>query len=95
MRSRPFGRRHLRIRSTASTGEAASIKRRLAALQRRGFYENYLAINRLNNELKKIESRIETLRMREASGADLDLLMKIERLERDFAVEYRVHLVSF
>jgi hypothetical protein len=33
--------------------------------------------------------------MREASGADVELLMQIERMERGFEVEYRGHLVSF
>lgn len=34
--------------------------------------------------VKKIDYRVESLRMREASGADVDQLMKIERLERGF-----------
>jgi inner membrane protein len=72
--------------------EEASIKRRLIALQRKGFYENYLEINRLNSELKKVEARIDTLKMREASGGDVDTLMKIEKMEKDFSVEYKLYL---
>jgi len=72
--------------------EEASIKRRLISLQRKGFYENYLEINRLNSELKKVEARIDTLKMREASGADVDTLMKIEKMEKDFSVEYKLYL---
>lgn len=74
--------------------EEASIKRRLIALQRKGFYENYLVINRLNSELKKVESRIDTLKMREASGADVDVIMKIEKMEKDFSVEFRLYINS-
>ena len=72
--------------------EEASIKRRLIVLQRKGFYENYLEINRLNSELKKVEARIDTLKMREASGADVDIIMKIEKMEKDFSVEYKLYV---
>lgn len=73
--------------------EETNLKRRLVALQKNGFYENYLLINRLNNELKKIESRIDTLKMREASGADVDAIMKIEKLEKGFDVNYKVYIL--
>ncbi len=72
--------------------EEANLKRRLIALQKKGFYENYYVINRLNNELKKIESRIDTLMMREASGSDVDTLTMIEKIEKDFNVQYRVYV---
>jgi len=72
--------------------EEASLKRRLIALQKKGFYENYLIINKLNNELKKIESRIDTLNMREASGSDVDILVKIDKMEKEFNVEYNIYL---
>lgn len=64
------------------------------SLEKKGFYENYLEINRLNSELKKVESRIDTLRMRKASGTDVDTLMKIEKMERDFSVEYKLYVNS-
>jgi len=32
--------------------------------------------------------------MREASGADVDLLMKIEKLEKEFGVEYKLYMVN-
>jgi hypothetical protein len=72
--------------------EESSLKRRLVFLQKKGFYENYLVINRLNNELKKIESRIDTLKMREASGADVDLIIRIEKMEKEFEVDYKVYI---
>jgi len=75
-------------------GEEASIKKRISQLAQKGFYENYHTINRLNGELKKIESRIETLRLRDASGADVDLGMKIEKLEKDFGIEYSMNIVT-
>lgn len=74
--------------------EEASVKRKLIALQKKGFYENYLVINRLNNELKKIESRIDTLQMKEASGADVDIIMKIEKIEKDFSVNFKLYINS-
>lgn len=74
--------------------EEASLKRKLIALQKKGFYENYLVINRLNNELKKIESRIDTLQMKEASGADVDIIMKIEKIEKDFSVNFKLYINS-
>jgi len=72
--------------------EEVNLKRRLIALQKKGFYENYLVINRLNNELKKIESRIDTLKMREASGGDVDAIMKIEKMEKEFNVQYKLYV---
>lgn len=72
--------------------EEESLKRRLIALQKKGFYENYLIINRLNNELKKIESRIDTLMMREASGGDVDTVSKIEKMKNEFDVDYKLYI---
>ena len=54
--------------------------------------ENYIDINRLNNELKKIESKIDTLKMREASGADVDTILKIEKMGKDFIVQYSLYI---
>ncbi len=76
---------------TQLRAEETSLKRRLTALQRKGLYENYPQIHRLTDELRKIESRIDTLRMREASGADVDVLMKIEKLEKEFGLEYKLY----
>ena len=45
-------------------------------------------------KLKKAGSRIDTLRMREASGADLDVLLKIEKLEKEFVVGYKLYLFN-
>ncbi len=79
---------------TQLQAEETSLKRRLVALQRKGLYDNYTQIHRLTGELRKIESRIDTLKMREASGADVDLLMKIEKLEKEFGVEYKLYMVN-
>lgn len=73
--------------------EGASLKRRINSLQKRGFYENYNVINRLNNELKKVESRIDTLRMREASGGDVDTIMQIDKLAKGFDVNYKLYIL--
>ncbi len=58
------------------------LKRRLAALQRNGLYENYPQIHSLTGELKKIESLIDIMKMREASGADVEMGMKTEEMEK-------------
>ena len=72
--------------------EESHLKSRCIVLQKKGFYENYLEINRLNNELKKVKARIDTLKMREASGGDVDVLMKIARMEKEFNVEYKLYV---
>jgi len=72
------------------TAELRSLESRVQILSRKGFYRNYAAIMKLNSEIKKIESRIETLHMQEASGADADITAKIESMETEYGVEYDV-----
>ena len=79
---------------TQLQAEEASLKHRLSSLQRKGLYENYPKIHRLTGVLKKIESRIDALKMREASGADVDVLMKIEKLEKEFGVKYNLYVMN-
>jgi membrane-bound metal-dependent hydrolase YbcI (DUF457 family) len=72
------------------TLEQRKIETKVQVLSKRGFYQNYSEIMRLNSEIKKIDSRIETLRLREASGADADTAAKIEMMESAYGVEYEV-----
>jgi hypothetical protein len=37
---------------------------------------------------------MDTLKLREASGAVVELLMKIEKLEKEFGVEYKLYVIS-
>jgi len=68
--------------------EYASVNRKINRLVKKGFYENYGPIMRLNDEQKKIESRIDTLKMNQATGADEKNLLSIRSMEEGFSVEY-------
>ena len=61
--------------------EEGKILKRINLLKSKGFYANYSNIIKLNGELKKIQSRIDTLNMRVASGADEAVLREIEDLK--------------
>jgi hypothetical protein len=70
--------------------ELARLDAQLRTLSTKGFYANYAKITRLNDERKKVESRIDSLRLRETSGADADTAAKIEQMENAYGVEYEV-----
>ena len=72
--------------------EESAVKARLNSLKRRGFYANYASITSLNNELKKIKSKIETLRINVSAGADQESLREIEKLDKGFEVEYKLYI---
>ena len=74
--------------------EVSRLDAELKTLSAKGFYANYARITRLNDERKKIESRIDSLRMRETSGADADTVAKIEQMESAYGVEYDVWLTK-
>lgn len=42
----------------------------------------------LTGELKKVESRVDSLKMREASGADVDFMMKIEKNKLVWSISF-------
>ena len=44
----------------------------------------------LNSEIKKIQSRMETIRIKESSGTEIELEQKIEKFERGFYAEYEL-----
>lgn len=72
--------------------ESRRVKDRMNQLKHRGFYANYREITRLNGELKKIESRIDTLNMQAAAGADAETRIRIEQMEKEFRVEANVQV---
>ena len=67
-----------------------TLENKVRYLSQKGFYRNYASIMKVNSEIKKIESRIETLHLQAASGADADLAAKIEMMESAYGVEYEV-----
>ena len=74
----------------ALSKEEERLKVRIKKLSQSGFYENYKPISMLNSEIKKIQFRIETIRIKESLGTEIELEQKIEKLERGFAVEYEL-----
>ena len=72
------------------TAESQNLSAKVKQLSAKGFYSHYAEIIRINNEIKKIDSRIDALRMRETSGSDADTAAKIEQMENAYGVEYEV-----
>ena len=72
------------------TAKSQNLTAKVKQLAAKGFYSHYAEIIRTNNEIKKIDSRIDALRLREASGADADTAAKIEQMENAYGVEYEV-----
>ena len=70
--------------------EEARIKKRVAILRDRGLYDNYGAINRLTSDLKKVQSRITTLEIRESMGDDIKIEDEILKLEQGVDISYEV-----
>jgi hypothetical protein len=52
----------------ALSKEEERLKARIKKLSGSGFYENYKQISMLKSEIKKIQSRMETIRIKESSG---------------------------
>ena len=72
------------------SAEKKRLEDNIKSLSSRGLYANYDRVMTMNNEVKKIESRIDSLRLREVSGADADTAAKIEAMENAYSVEYEV-----
>jgi len=65
-------------------GEESDLKRRAEALRRKGLYQNYGSISKLSIEIKKIQSKISSLEMKESIGGDADIHEKINLLTNGF-----------
>ncbi len=70
--------------------EEKSIKKMIEKLKRKGFYVNYRAITRLTGVLKRVQAKIDSLRLNVASGADVEIEREIGMLSEGFVVAYRL-----
>ncbi len=68
--------------------EEADLKKKIHHLNAKGFYSHYSEIIHNNNELKKIESKIDTINLKIKTGGDDETLQKIEKLEKGYNVEF-------
>jgi hypothetical protein len=70
--------------------EQQALKARLKRIRQSGFYENYSQIIKLDSDIKKIQSRIDTLAVRAAQGADEKILSEIRSLESGGRMSYEL-----
>jgi len=64
--------------------EEESLKKRIESLRKKGLYKNYGSISKLRDQLKKVQSKISTLEMKESLGGDAVIQEKINLLENGF-----------
>jgi membrane-bound metal-dependent hydrolase YbcI (DUF457 family) len=64
--------------------EETALKKRIETLRNQGLYQNYGSISKLSAEIKKIQSRISSLEMKESIGGDAELQEKINLLTNGF-----------
>lgn len=64
--------------------EEESLKKRIETLRKKGLYKNYGSISKLRDQLKKVQSKISTLEMKESLGGDAEIQEKINLLENGF-----------
>ncbi|HQO23253.1 MAG TPA: metal-dependent hydrolase [Spirochaetota bacterium] len=74
--------------------ERERIENQIRSYNRKGFYSNYKAIIRLNDKIKKIDSRIDSLSMQDSAGADDTVSSQISMMESSFAVEWNVWVLE-
>jgi membrane-bound metal-dependent hydrolase YbcI (DUF457 family) len=70
--------------------EQQALKAKLKRIRQSGFYDNYSQIIKLDNDIKKIQSRIDTLAVRAAQGADEKILSEIRSLESGGRMSYEL-----
>ena len=70
--------------------EQAVLKEKLRRIKLGGFYDNYSQIIKIDNDIKKIQSRIDTLAIRAAQGADEKILSEIRSLESGGRISYEL-----
>jgi membrane-bound metal-dependent hydrolase YbcI (DUF457 family) len=70
--------------------EQQALKARLKRIRQSGFYDNYSRIIKLDSDIKKIQSRIDTLAVRAAQGADEKILSEIISLESGGRMSYEL-----
>jgi len=65
-------------------GEESVIKKRIETLRKKGLYNNYGRISKLTGEVKKVQSKIGSLEMKESMGGDAEIQEKINLLTNGF-----------
>lgn len=70
--------------------EQEALKGKLRRIKQRGFYDNYSQIIKIDNDIKKIQSRIDTLAIRAAQGADEKIVSEIRSLESGGRISYEL-----
>lgn len=64
--------------------EEDHLKKRIETLRKKGLYKNYGPISKHRDQLKKVQSKISTLEMKESLGGDAVIQEKINLLENGF-----------
>lgn len=64
--------------------EEEQLKKRIESLRKKGLYRNYGSISRISSEIKKVQTKISTLEMKESLGGDADKQEKINLLTNGF-----------
>jgi hypothetical protein len=65
-------------------GEESDLKKRIETLRNKGLYNNYSRISKLSADMKKIQSKISSLEMKESMGGDAEIQEKINLLTNGF-----------
>lgn len=65
-------------------GEESELKKRIETLRKKGLYKNYGRISKLTGEVKKVQSKIGSLEMKESMGGDSEIQEKINLLTNGF-----------
>ena len=65
-------------------GEESDLKKRIETLRKKGLYNNYGRISRLTGEVKKVQSKVSSLEMKESMGGDAEIQEKINLLTNGF-----------
>jgi membrane-bound metal-dependent hydrolase YbcI (DUF457 family) len=65
-------------------GEEVSLKKRVESLRKKGLYNHYGSISKLSSEIKKVQSKISSLEMKESMGGDAVIREKIDLLTNGF-----------
>lgn len=64
--------------------QETELKKRVETLRNKGLYKNYGSISKLTSEIKKIQSKISSLEMKENLGGDAQIQEKINLLTNGF-----------
>jgi len=72
------------------TKESKVLLYKMQILSNRGFYQNYQAINDFDKQVKKINAKIESLKLKKTAGEDKAIIKEINQLEEGGRVDYDV-----